>query len=202
MQLTGGGVALAVAGRYLWSDGYAFAAGTGGASSLGSGTVPEQVHLLWASDPTTQMTVAWASPQAETTPGVIVNSTFHAATPLGYTDGLSGEQVFTYYVTLSDLTPGTTYTYQVLDNATPGVSFQSTFATAPGSGRFAFAFTSFGDLATPGNGATYTLANGTQIASSAYSESQWNSSTRCSRSKRWRRRRLRWTHPFPFFSIC
>jgi alkaline phosphatase D len=177
LALTGGVGAMAVAGRYLFSEGYAGAAGPSGVSGLGTGTVPEQIHLVWGSDPTTEMTVAWASPQAEVTPEVILNpgsgQSVFPATAVGYTDGLSGEQVFTYYVTLTGLSPDTSYTYQVLDGSTPSVTFQSTLTTAP-TGRFAFAFTSFGDLGTPGTGATYTLANGTTITSSSYSESQWN----------------------------
>jgi alkaline phosphatase D len=42
------------------------------------------------------------------------------------------------------------------------------------SGRFPLAFTSFGDLGTPGAGATYVQADGTTVPSNAYSESQWN----------------------------
>ena len=63
--------------------------------------------------------------------------------------------------------------------ADPGdttTTFQSTFTTT-GTGRFPFAFTSFGDLGTPGAGATYTLADGSTVTSTTYSESQWNAYT-------------------------
>jgi Purple acid Phosphatase, N-terminal domain/Calcineurin-like phosphoesterase len=159
-------------------DGYAFAAGSGGTSSLGSGTVPEQIHLTWGANPATEVTVSWASPQPEVTPQVMLSpavggQTVFGATMLTYTDGLSGEVVNCYHVPLSGLTPATTYSYTVADAATPGVTFSSSFTTTS-TGRFSFAFTSFGDLGTPGAGATYTLANGTTISSSTYSESQWN----------------------------
>jgi hypothetical protein len=159
-------------------EGYSFAAGPGGTSSLGSGTVPEQIHLTWGSDPSTEVTISWASASAETTPQVTLSpgvsgQTVFNATPLSYTDGLSGETVRCYHVPLTGLTPNTPYTYTVADAATPGVTFTSSFSTT-NTGRFAFAFTSFGDLGTPGAGATYTLADGSTISSSTYSESQWN----------------------------
>ena len=71
------------------------------------------------------------------------------------------------------LAANTVYTYTVEDAATPGVTFSSTFTTAD-TGRFPFAFTSFGDLGTPGAGATYALADGSTVQSTTYSESQWN----------------------------
>ncbi len=160
-------------------EGYSFAAGPGGTSSLGSGTVPEQIHLTWGSDPSTEVTISWASASAEVTPQVTLSpagsggQTVFDATPLSYTDGLSGEKVFCYHLPLTGLTPNTTYTYVVEDAATPAVTFTSTFTTTS-QGRFAFAFTSFGDLGTPGAGATYTLADGSTISSTTYSESQWN----------------------------
>ncbi len=92
---------------------------------------------------------------------------------MSYTDGLSGETVYGYHVPLIGLAPATDYTYVVRDAATPTVTFTSQFTTAS-RGRFPFAFTSFGDLGTPGAGATYTLADGTTVASATYSESQWN----------------------------
>ncbi len=90
-----------------------------------------------------------------------------------YTDGLSGETVYAYHAPLRGLQPATSYSYVVRDAATPAVTFTSQFTTA-GRGRFPFAFTSFGDLGTPGAGATYTLADGSTVASTSYSESQWN----------------------------
>jgi alkaline phosphatase D len=178
MQLAGVAGFAAAALDLGLREGYAFAAGSGGTSSLDSGTVPEQIHLTFGADPSTEVTVSWASPQPEVTPQVTISpavggQTVFNATTLTYTDGLSGEVVNCYHVPLTGLTPATQYSYTVADAATPSVTFSSSFTTT-NSGRFAFAFTSFGDLGTPGAGATYTLANGTTISSSTYSESQWN----------------------------
>jgi hypothetical protein len=178
MQLAGGVGVAALTFEYALRPNYAFAAGPGGTSSLGSGTVPEQIHLAWGADPSSAVTVSWISPSPETTPRVtlspaVAGQTVFPAEPLSYTDGLSGEVVNAYHVPLTGLAANTTYTYTVEDAATPSVSFTSTFTTAS-TGRFAFAFTSFGDLGTPGAGATYTLADGSTVGSSTYSESQWN----------------------------
>jgi hypothetical protein len=180
MQIAGVAGFAAMALELGLNEGYAFAAGPGGTSSLGlPGTVPEQIHLTWGADPSTEATISWASPAAETTPQVTLSpagaggQTVFAATPLSYTDGLSGEVVHCYHVPLTGLTANTTYTYVVEDAATPSVTFTSSFTTTS-TGRFAFSFTSFGDLGTPGAGATYTLADGSTISSSTYSESQWN----------------------------
>ncbi len=184
-----GAGAVIVGGSVFWPKGYSFAAnGTGpsGTSTIGTGTIPEQIHLTWGSNPQTAVTVSWASPQPETAPVVTLSpavggQSVFDSTPLQYTDGLSGETVYMYHVPLTGLTPGTTYTYTISDTST-AVTFTSTFTTAPegdDTGRFAFAFTSFGDLATPGAGAEYTWGTGTgeTAYSNTYSESEWNSYT-------------------------
>ena len=148
-----GGIALAGALAPFLFESRAYGA-------LGTGTAPEQVHLQWGADPTSSVVISWASPTAEPSP--IVN---YGTSPLmltstsvpitkTYTDGISGEEVFTYHATLSGLNPDTAYSYQISDGATPTAStFPSTgvssFRTAP-TGRSAFVFTSFGDLGTPG----------------------------------------------------
>jgi hypothetical protein len=67
-----------------------------------------------------------------------------------YTDGINGETVWTYHARVGGLRPGATYAYAVSagndDNKTD--PFSATFTTAP-TGRAAFRFTSYGDLATP-----------------------------------------------------
>jgi hypothetical protein len=161
-----------------WPEGYASAAGVGGISSLGTGTTPEQVHLTWGQDPSAEMVVSWVSPSPQRAPQVELVSRrgprrVVEAIRRPYTDGLSGETVYSYHAVLRGLSPASGYTYTVRDAASPGVSFTSEFTTA-GSGRFPFSFTSFGDLGTPGTGATYTLADGSAVQSSTYSESQWN----------------------------
>jgi len=172
----GAGVA-AVAASIAWPEGYS-AAAVSAAGGLGSGTVPEQIHLTWGADPASEMTVSWISPSPQKAPQVLVDPPAEGqrvfeAVRASYTDGLSGETVHAYHVPLRGLRPATGYSYVVRDAATPAVTFTSQFTTA-GRGRFPFAFTSFGDLGTPGAGATYTLADGSTVASTTYSESQWN----------------------------
>ncbi len=182
LQAAGAAGFAAVAARFALGEGYAFAAGPGATSSLGSGTVPEQIHLTWGADPSSDVTISWASPSPQATPQVTISpavgsQTVFDATQLTYTDGLSGESVYCYHVALTGLSPATEYNYRVADPADdsgpPAVTFSSNFTTA-NTGRFPFAFTSFGDLGTPGAGATYTLADGSTIQSTTYSESQWN----------------------------
>jgi alkaline phosphatase D len=184
LRLAAGAGAAAVIVSTGWPDGYAFAAGPGGTSTLGTGTVPEQIHLTWGADSSTEMTVSWVSPQPQTTPQLVltpptgqgspVTYSGTQVTPLNYTDTLSNETVYAYHVPLSGLAPGQTYTYAIEDAGAPSpVSFTSQFTTAQ-QGRFAYSFSSFGDLATPGAGASYTMADGSTIQSTTYSESQWN----------------------------
>ncbi len=161
-----GGVALAGALAPLLFEGRAFA-------SLGTGTAPEQVHLQWGADPSTSVVVSWAAPTAEPSPTLIYGtsalmlSTTVVPLTKTYTDGISGEEVFTYHASLTGLSPATTYYYQISDGAsspsTFPVSGASSFTTAP-SGRSAFMFTSFGDLGTPG----------TPFSTAEWSESSYN----------------------------
>ena len=174
--LAAAGTGAAVAAAVVLPEGYSSAAVT--AAAQASGTVPEQIHLTWGADPSSEMTVSWLSLSPQVRPQVLVQApdgrarAFSASTA-SYTDGLSGETVYAYHAPLRGLSPATTYTYAVSDAATPAVTFTSSFTTAA-SGRFPFAFTSYGDLGTPGAGATYTLADGSTVASATYSESQWN----------------------------
>jgi hypothetical protein len=159
-----GGIALAGALAPLFYEGRA-------AAALGSGTTPEQVHLQWGNDPTTSMVVSWAAPTAEPNPSVhygtsaLMLSSTVTPTMKTYTDGISGEQIFTYHAALTGLSPNTTYSYQISDGATGTfpASGVSSFTTAP-TGRSAFVFTSFGDLGTPG----------LPFSSAQWGESQYN----------------------------
>ena len=116
---------------------------------------PEQIHLTWGADPATAVNVSWASTGQAVNPrvtfglGSAPTRTAHAVQRI-YTDGISGETVFTYHAALVGLTPDAAHHYRVIsDNAAPGtVAFSSRFRTAP-AGRAAYRFTSFGDLATP-----------------------------------------------------
>ncbi len=181
LRIAAGAGAVVVGGKLFWLDGYAFAASptSGGPSTLGTGTVPEQVHLQYGTDPTTEMTVSWATPSslssgqtmALTLSPAVSGQTSFTATVKTYTDGPSGEEAYLFHVPLTGLSQGTKYTYTIAD-PNSSATFQSSFTTSP-SGRFAFAFTSFGDLAEPGAGATYTWAGETAYANT-YGESEFN----------------------------
>ncbi len=121
----------------------------GARSAAGDGT-PEQVHLTWGDDPATSVVVSWASPGPAARPQVRIGQRVIAAETRPYTDGISGETVWTYHARVGGLRPGALYAYAVTadnddDAADP---FSATFRTAP-QGRAPFRFTSFGDLGTP-----------------------------------------------------
>jgi Calcineurin-like phosphoesterase len=94
--------------------------------------------------------VSWASPGPETRPRVRIGQRVIPAEPRQYTDGISGETVWTYHARVGGLRPGATYAYVVTadNDGNAADPFTATFRTAP-HGRAAFRFTSFGDLATP-----------------------------------------------------
>jgi hypothetical protein len=115
----------------------------------GDGT-PEQIHLTWGDDPARSVVVSWASPDQAVRPRVRIGQRVIAAEERGYTDGLSGQAVWTYHARVHGLRPGATYGYAVTadNDGNAADPFSATFTTAP-EGRAAFRFTSFGDLATP-----------------------------------------------------
>ncbi len=147
LQAAAGAGAIIVGGSAFWPDGYAFGAGTGDTglpSTLGSASAPEQVHLTFGSDASSEVTVSWAVPALGADPPYLQyvqgeTTTIPAGTPqispstAPYTDGLSGETVHLYHVPLTGLSGGTTYTYTITDPNT-GVTFTGTFTTGP-SGR-------------------------------------------------------------------
>jgi hypothetical protein len=161
-----GGVALAGALSPLLLEGRAFA-------SLGTGTAPEQVHLQWGASPDSSVVISWAAPTAQPAPTLIYGTSALAlnstVVPLvkTYTDGITGEEVFTYHASLTGLDAATTYSYQISDGASSPSTFPATgagsFETAP-TGRSAFMFTSFGDLGTPG----------TPFSTAEWAESSYN----------------------------
>jgi 3',5'-cyclic AMP phosphodiesterase CpdA len=116
---------------------------------------PEQIHLTYGDDPSGSVFVSWVSPAQAVNARVIVErdsgekNTIHAIQRT-YTDGLSGQTVFTYHAKLEGLRSGSPVHYTVTadndrDRAHP---FKATFQTAP-RGRVPFRWTSYGDLATP-----------------------------------------------------
>jgi hypothetical protein len=126
-------------------------AGTQHAAAAGADGTPEQIHLTWGDDPTSNVIVSWASPAEARHPRVRVDG--HATVPAvqrTYTDGINGETVWTYHARLNGLRPGSHYSYTVTADNDSHAShpFGGSFRTAP-RGRAPFRFTSFGDLATP-----------------------------------------------------
>jgi hypothetical protein len=121
---------------------------------LGDGT-PEQIHLTWGNDPTTEMVVSWASAAQAIHPRVVLEHpgshrvVIHAVQRT-YTDGLNGQTVFTYHARLDGLAVDKLYHYSVTadNDARRQTPFAAEFRTAP-RGRHAFRWTSYGDLATP-----------------------------------------------------
>lgn len=109
---------------------------------------PEQIHLTWGDDPATSVVVSWSSAGRAKRPRARIGQRVFAAEERAYTDGASGETVWTYHARVSGLRPGATYGYAVTaDNDRNAADpFSETFTTAP-AGRKKFRFTSFGDLA-------------------------------------------------------
>jgi alkaline phosphatase D len=146
--------------NYAWVEG-AFADGPTNPIPS-SGTAPEQVHMTFGADPTSDITVSWLAPGTVAMPApTLVYSTSpisvgNPGTPAGidavsFTDGANGETVYAYHAALSGLSAATPYYYEISDGATPVPNtFSSTFTTAAkDSERVAWAFTSFGDVSTP-----------------------------------------------------
>ena len=112
---------------------------------------PEQVHLTWGDDPTRVVVVSWVSPGQAERPRVRIGQRVITAAERAYADARSGAVTWTYHARVDGLRPGATYGYAVTaDNDVNATDpFSATFTTAP-AGRAAFRFTSFGDLAAPG----------------------------------------------------
>jgi hypothetical protein len=124
------------------------------ANARADGT-PEQIHLTWGADPSRTLFVSWASVMQAINPRVVLQEQGHRqlvvhAIQRSYTDGMSGQTVFTYHAKLDHLSADTEYEYFVTaDNDGHKASpFGANFRTAP-RGRQAFRWTSYGDLSTP-----------------------------------------------------
>jgi Purple acid Phosphatase, N-terminal domain/Calcineurin-like phosphoesterase len=140
------------------ASGLAAAAAAAGALEASAATpdgTPEQIHLTWGEDPSSTVTVSWASTAPAINPRVLYGATKAFGTTVPgvqriYTDGLNVETTFTYHARLQGLTPGTTVHYAVTadNDRNRAQPFAATFQTAP-RGRAPFRWTSFGDLATP-----------------------------------------------------
>jgi hypothetical protein len=114
---------------------------------------PEQVHLQYGNRPAEQMTVSWATATSVHKPRLRLGAadagfgrTVDAET-LTYVDGLNKVETYTHHARLDGLRPDTAYVYELTHDGAPA-PVRGTFRTAPGEGRAAFRFTSFGDLGT------------------------------------------------------
>ena len=119
---------------------------------------PEQIHLTWGNEPSTEVVISWASLAPAANPRVRFGRAGETgATAHGiqrtYTDGLNGEIVCIYHARLQGLKPGTNYEYEVTadNDSNAAHPFSATFQTAP-RGDAPFRWTSYGDLATPNTG--------------------------------------------------
>ncbi|MCL2582796.1 MAG: fibronectin type III domain-containing protein [Streptosporangiales bacterium] len=157
--------------------GHAAAATTSTVTSLPLPTTtgPEQLRLTWGSDPSSQVTVSWSAPGTREqpapalaystkpitagNPGTVVrlpkpapldlaSAQHRGATAVSFTDGPSGFTTYHYHVPLTGLKPNTKYHYEVTDGAARASTAGASFTTA-GTGRFAYRFSSFGDLGSP-----------------------------------------------------
>jgi hypothetical protein len=116
---------------------------------------PEQIHLTWGDDPASDVVVSWVSAAPARDPRVLIEPPdgrprIVRALERRYSDGISGETVFTYHARVERLPPDARIRYVVTadndrDRSRP---FAADFRTAA-RGRFAFRWTSYGDLATP-----------------------------------------------------
>jgi Purple acid Phosphatase, N-terminal domain/Calcineurin-like phosphoesterase len=141
------------------ASGLASAAGsfaaTGKAATTNPDGTPEQIHLTWGSDPTSEVVVSWASLASASSPRVQFGTageaqqTVHGVQRI-YTDGINGATVFTYHARLRGLKPANTYQYVVTadNHSNAAQPFTASFQTAP-RGRTSFRWTTYGDLATP-----------------------------------------------------
>jgi 3',5'-cyclic AMP phosphodiesterase CpdA len=114
---------------------------------------PEQVHLQFGADASSEVTVSWAAPAAVARPRLRFGpasgqpGTCADADERRYTDVLTGETVWTYHAAIGSLEPDTPYGYEVLHDGAAPVT--GTFRTAPPGRSRPFRFTSFGDHAIP-----------------------------------------------------
>jgi len=144
------------------ASGFATAAASlavpGRAAAASPDGTPEQIHLTWGEDPSSEVVVSWASLAPAINPRVHVMAADGPSTTVhgvqrSYTDGLNGAIVCTYHARLRGLQAGSSYQYKVTadNDSNADQPFAASFATAPRD-RAAFRFTSYGDLATPNTG--------------------------------------------------
>jgi 3',5'-cyclic AMP phosphodiesterase CpdA len=129
------------------------------------------LHLQFGADASSEMVVSWHSLQPVRNPRVVLgrldgrlDQTVEAQAA-SYTDAKSGQVVYAYHATLSQLQADALYLYAAMhEGAAPEFA---TFRTAP-RGRALFTFTSFGDQATPTLGKKYVPPAGVTIPNPPY----------------------------------
>ncbi|MHB1430645.1 MAG: purple acid phosphatase family protein [Streptosporangiaceae bacterium] len=116
--------------------------------------VPEQVHVQFGADASTQVAVSWVSPgRRPTAPRLRLGPATGSArrevpaVERSYTEALTGERVRAYHARAGGLEPDTRYVFQVLhDGARP---VDGSFRTAPRGRSAPLRFTSVGDQSIP-----------------------------------------------------
>ena len=116
---------------------------------------PEQLHLQFGADASSEMVVSWAAPSRVARPVVRLGMPGYGlgseidAEERVYTDvAAPGEMVFTYHAVLPRLTAGARYDYEVTHRGAPS-PLGGSFRTSPRGRSRGFRFTSFGDQAIP-----------------------------------------------------
>ncbi|MBV9356646.1 MAG: metallophosphoesterase family protein [Chloroflexi bacterium] len=130
---------------------------------------PEQLHLQFGADASSEVAVSWATQTPVANPRLRLAtaqagfSRIVDADTRVYTDAQSGAEVYTQHARVDGLSPWTHYYYDVQHDGAAPVA--GNFTTAPRS-RSPFRFTSFGDQATPAPD------NGLASANAAYNPPQ------------------------------
>jgi Calcineurin-like phosphoesterase/Purple acid Phosphatase, N-terminal domain len=116
---------------------------------------PEQLHLQFGADASSEMVVSWAAPARVARPVVRLGMPGYGlgseidAEERVYTDVTAPEEmVFTYHAVLPRLAAGARYDYEVTHRGAPS-PLGGSFRTAPRGRSKGFRFTSFGDQAVP-----------------------------------------------------
>ena len=114
---------------------------------------PEQLHLQFGADASTQLVASWASPVRAGrpllrfgTPGGGFGTTVEAV-ERSYTEALTGQVVWTYHAVLDGLDADADHLYEARHG--PGPAVAGRFRTAPAGRSRGFRFTSCGDLGIP-----------------------------------------------------
>jgi hypothetical protein len=124
------------------------------------------LHLQFGADAATEVVVSWHTLQPVDNARVLLGGTdgrysrtYHAET-VSYTDGKSGQVVYSQHARMTGLKPNQEYVYLAVHEGAQPVF--GSFATGP-NGRQAFTFTSFGDQGTPTTGKVFVPPAGVNL---------------------------------------